>query len=214
MNISSEEWSDPYKSSCYLKNAGSYPNRKLGEAVLLENLPAKATRILDLGSGDGRLIKLIKENNLGRSDIEFIALDISPPMLEALKNNFANDVSVRIIEHDLDKTLPDLGYFDAIISSFAIHHLRHSRKYSLYEEIYDMLNPLGVFCNLEHVSSISARQHIKFFNLIGESLDQEEKSDKTLSVEKQLQMLRDIGFVEVDCLWKWYEMAILIGYKN
>ncbi len=61
MNLSSEEWSDPNKSSYYLKNADSYPHRKLGEAVLLENLPAKATRILDLGSGDGRLIKLIKE---------------------------------------------------------------------------------------------------------------------------------------------------------
>jgi tRNA (cmo5U34)-methyltransferase len=84
----------------------------------------------------------------------------------------------------------------------------------LYEEIYDMLNPLGVFCNLEHVVSISIRQHIKFFNLIEEPLNQEEKTDKTLPVEKQLQMLRDIGFVEVDCLWKWYEMAMLIGYKN
>lgn len=67
---------------------------------------------------------------------------------------------------------------------------------------------------MEHVASISIRQHIKFFNLIGEPLNQEEKTDKTLPVEKQLKMLRDIGFVEVDCLWKWYEMAMLIGYKN
>ncbi|CAN5834589.1 class I SAM-dependent methyltransferase [soil metagenome] len=213
MNTSAEEWSNPDKSLNYLKNADSYSHRKLGEAVLLENLPEKASRILDIGSGDGRLIKLIKENTQIKSDIEFIALDVSPTMLVALKKNFTNDLSVRAIEHNIDRPLPNLGYFDAIISSFAIHHLKHNRKYSLYEEIYDMLNPLGVFCNLEHVSSISIRQHIKFFNLIGEPLSQEEKTDKTLSVEKQLQMLRDIGFVEVDCLWKWYEMALLIGYK-
>ena len=210
---SSAEWSDLDKSTTYLKSIDSEPHRRWGEAVLLENIPEKASRILDIGSGNGRLIKLIKENNLS-SKVEFTALDVSPIMLKELKNNFVNDSSVKIVEHDLDIKLPDLGYFDVIISSFAIHHLKHARKFTLYEEIYEMLNPLGVFCNLEHVASVSVRQHIKFFSLIGEPLDQEEKTDKTLSVEKQLHMLREIGFVEVDCLWKWYEMALLIGYKN
>jgi tRNA (cmo5U34)-methyltransferase len=214
VNTSSEEWSDPNKSFSYLKSAESESHRKWGEKVLLENIPEKTTRILDIGSGDGRLIKLIKENCPKRSNIEFVALDISPIMMERLKNNFENDPSVKMIEHDLDRTMPNLGYFDAIISSFTIHHLKHSRKYTLYEEIYDMLNPLGVFCNLEHVASISTRQHIKFFKLIEEPLYQEERTDRPMSVEKQLQMLRDIGFVEVDCLWKWYELALLIGYKN
>jgi tRNA (cmo5U34)-methyltransferase len=214
VNTSSKEWSDPKKPCSYLKSAESESHRKWGEKVLLENIPEKTTRILDIGSGDGRLIKLIKENDPKRSDIEFVALDISPTMMERLKNNFANDPSVKVIEHDLEKTVPNLGYFDAIISSFTIHHLKHSRKYTLYEEIYDMLNPLGVFCNLEHVASVSTRQHIKFFKLIEEPLYQEEKTDRPMSVEKQLQILRDIGFVEVDCLWKWYELALLFGYKN
>lgn len=43
---------------------------------------------------------------------------------------------------------------------------------------------------------------------------QEDKTNKLLSVEKQLQILRDVGFIEVDCLWKWYELALLIGFKN
>lgn len=110
--------------------------------------------------------------------------------------------------------MPDLGYFDAIISGFAIHHLGHSRKFSLYEEIYDMLNPTGVFCNLEHVSSISTRQQMKFLSSTGMLPCQEDKTNRLLSVEKQLQMLRDIGFIEVDCLWKWYELALLIAFKN
>lgn len=214
MVTSSQEWSDPNKSSYYLNRVKTYPNRSPGEAVLLGSIPETAKRILDIGSGDGRMIKLIKENFRDRLDIEFTALDISPTMLEGLENNFKNDSSVKIIKHDLDNPLPDLDYFDTIVSSFVIHHLRHKRKFSLYEEIYELLNPLGVFCNLEHVASVSARHHIKFFDLMGESLKREEKSDKTLSVEKQLQMLRDIGFVEVDCLWKWYEIALLVGYKN
>jgi tRNA (cmo5U34)-methyltransferase len=213
MYKSSDEWSDPDHSPNYLRYADSFPHRNEGEAILLENIPANATRILDIGSGSGRLIKMIKENS-HKSGIEFVALDISPTMLKSLKHNFANDTSVKVIEHDLDTSLPDLGYFDAIVTGFAIHHLRHSRKYSLYEEIYGMLNPTGVFCNLEHVSSISTRQQTRFLSSTGMVPSQEDKTNRLLSVEKQLQMLRDIGFIEVDCLWKWYEMALLIGFKN
>lgn len=213
MNKSSAEWSNPQKSLNYLKSVESFPYKKEGDTVLLQNIPVNATRILDIGSGDGRLIKMIKEN-IHRSDIEYVALDISPIMLKSLKDNFANDASVKVIEHDLDNSLPDLGYFDAIISSFVIHHLRHSRKYSLYEEINEILNPTGVFCNLEHVSSISTRQQTKFLSLTDMLPCQEDKTNRLLSVDKQLQMLRDVGFIEVDCLWKWYELALLIGFKN
>ena len=41
--------------------------------------------------------------------------------------------------------LPDLGYFDAVITGFAIHELKHEHKRELYEEIYDIINPTGVF---------------------------------------------------------------------
>jgi tRNA (cmo5U34)-methyltransferase len=213
MNKSSTEWSNRQKSLNYLKRVESFPYRKEGDTVLLQNIPENAVRILDIGAGDGHLIRMIKESS-HRSDVEFVALDISAVMLESLKDNFANDSRVKVIEHDLDDSLLDLGYFDAIISSFAIHHLRHSRKYSLYEEINDMLNPTGVFCNLEHVASISTRHQIKFLSLTGMLPCQEDKTNRLLSVEKQLQMLRDVGFIEADCLWKWYELALLIGFKN
>lgn len=82
-------------------------------------------------------------------------MDVSPRMLQKLEKNFKNDPLVKVIKHDLDQTLPDMGYFDAIMSSFTIHHIKHRRKYAFLEEMYEMLNPLGVFCNLEHVVSIS-----------------------------------------------------------
>ena len=52
-------------------------------------------------------------------------------MINSVKKNFGDDKLVRIVEHDLQDPLPELGYFDAIISSFAIHHLTHQRKYSI-----------------------------------------------------------------------------------
>lgn len=83
-------------------------------------------------------------------------------MLNAARKYFANDPYVEVIEHNLSNPLPYMGHFDAVISSFVIHHLTHERKRSLYEEIYDTLNPGGIFCNLEHVASVSKTTH-EFF---------------------------------------------------
>ena len=76
------------------------------------------------------------------------------------------------------------------------------------------LNSGGIFCNLEHVASVSLKQHIHFFKAIGHAIETDDKSDKLLSVEEQLKWLKEIGFVDVDCYWKWLEMALLAGYKT
>jgi tRNA (cmo5U34)-methyltransferase len=211
MSRSAKEWSSPQNALAYLNVADSLPHRSEGESVLTEHLPEDTKRILDLGTGDGRLIKLIKAN---RPQIEAVAIDVSPTMLRSAREHFANDSKVKIIEHDLSKPLPDdLGYFDAVVSSFAIHHLRHERKRELYEEIYDIVNPTGVFCNLEHVASPSVELHVRFLKAIGYSPEKEDRANRLLPIEIQLGWLRDTGFVEVDCFWKWLEMALLIGYK-
>ena len=133
-------------------------------------------------------------------------------MLISAREHFANDSTVKIIEHDLSQPLPDLDYFDAVVSSFAIHHLKHERKRSLYEEIYDILNPTGIFCNLEHVASPSVESHIRFLSAIGYTPGKEDKANRLLPMETQLGWFRELGFVEVDCYWKWLEIALQIGY--
>ena len=210
MSRSAKEWSSPQNALAYLNVADNLPHRTEGESVLIDHLPKNTKRVLDLGTGDGRLIKLIKDS---RPDIDAVALDVSPTMLKSAREHFANDSKVKIIEHDLSQPLSDLGYFDAIVSSFAIHHLKHERKRELYEEIYDIINPTGLFCNLEHVSSSSIGQHARFLAAISHTNKKEDYTNKLLSVEKQLQWLREIGFVDVDCYWKWLEIALLIGYK-
>jgi tRNA (cmo5U34)-methyltransferase len=211
LSSSKKEWSDSQHVLNYLNAADTIPHRSEGESVLLDNIPKNAKRILDLGTGDGRLIKLIK-SHLSNVE-EIVALDVSPIMIKAVHDNFSNDSMVKVVEHDLEFPLPDMGYFDAVISAFAIHHLKHKRKYTLYEEIYNILYPTGVFCNLEHVSSPSVNQHNRFLNAIRRSHKKEDNTNRLLSMEKQLQWLRELGFVDVDCYWKWLELALLIGYK-
>jgi ubiquinone/menaquinone biosynthesis C-methylase UbiE len=149
-----------------------------------------------------------------RPEAEAVALDFSETMLNRLRRRFAADSSVRVLAHDLDSVLPEsLGTFDAVVSSFAIHHLTHERKRSLYEEIHRLLRPGGVFCNLEHVASSTTQLHNQFLACLQVDPDEEDPSNKLLDIETQLAWLRAIGFADVDCHWKWRELALLAGVR-
>jgi len=195
----------------YLSKADSIPHRTEGEAVLLELIPAQVQRILDLGSGDGRLLALVK---IGRRSSEGVALDISPTMLAAARERFRDDPTVQVVEHNLDAPLPDLGQFDVIVSSFAIHHCADERKRTLYSEIFSALSPGGVFFNLEHVASPTAELHDRFLRALGLDEGEEDPSNKLLAVETQVRWLRDLGFQNADCHWKWLELALFGGNKT
>jgi tRNA (cmo5U34)-methyltransferase len=192
----------------YLGRADSIAHRTEGESSLLEFIPPTTRRILDLGTGDGRLLALVKREH---PNTEAVAIDFSPAMLEAAKKRFADDSSVAVLAHNLDNPLPDLGKFDAVISSFAIHHVVHERKRALYSEIHGLLNAGGAFCNLEHVASPTPSLHEQFLRQSGLTPETEDPSNQLLDIETQLLWLREIGFVDVDCHWKWRELALLAG---
>ncbi|MCX5951921.1 MAG: class I SAM-dependent methyltransferase [Cyanobacteria bacterium] len=195
----------------YLARADRIPHRTEGEAVLLEFIPQKVQRILDLGIGDGRLLALLR---IERRDAECIALDFSATMLEAARERFRGEPKIQVVEHNLDFPLPDLGRFDVIVSSFAIHHCTDERKRTLYSEIYAALSPGGVFCNLEHVAAPTAELHERFLRSLEITEADEDPSNKLVSVEAQVRWLREIGFQDVDCHWKWLELALIGGTKK
>lgn len=194
----------------YLERADGVPHRTEGEATLLEFLPERVDRVLDLGTGDGRLLALVRTARPGAAGL---GLDLNEHMLATATERFAPDADVEIRAHDLEDPLPDVGPFDAVVSSFAIHHVPDERKRALYAEVFGLLRPGGVFLNLEHVASVSPRLHDEFLGLVGVDPAKDDPSNLLAPVGDQLAWLRDIGFTEVDCHWKWRELALLAGAR-
>lgn len=83
-------WASREHAKDYLQRADSISHRHEGEAALLEFIPANAQRILDLGTGDGRLLALVWKRLREHPDVEAVALDFSPAMLETVRKRFAS----------------------------------------------------------------------------------------------------------------------------
>ena len=203
-------WSESAWAQRYLRERDDLPHRMEGFAVLTELLPASPRRVLDLGTGDGYTLGLVRSVH---PEADGVGVDFSAEMLGLARERFAGDSGVEIVEHDLDAPLPALGTFDLVVSSFAIHHCVDERKRALYGEVFELLEPGGRFLNLEHVDSATPELHVDFLAAIGKTPAEDDPSNKLVAVETQLTWLREIGFAQVDCLWKWREVALLAGVK-
>lgn len=85
-----DEWTQAEHVDRYLARADDFPHRLEGEGVLLEQVPLDVRRVLDLGTGAGRLLALLRE---GRPRMRAIGVDFSPIMLSAARERFAGDDS-------------------------------------------------------------------------------------------------------------------------
>ena len=200
-------WSDPGKAREYVERIATVPQRLAGEAALAEFLPAAPRRALDLGCGDGRLIRLVLD---GRPDVEeIVGVDNSPPMLDRARANFAGDRRVTLLPGDLREPLAAFGRFDVVTSGFAIHHLPDTRKQTLFGEVVGLLEPDGIFANLEVVESATPELQAAFEAAIGRPGGDPE--DQLAPVEDQLAWMRAAGLQQVDCMWKWRGFALMVG---
>jgi SAM-dependent methyltransferase len=194
-------------------------------------------RFLDLGCGDGVLGRALFSRY---PNAQGVLLDFSEPMLDAARQKVQTSNAVFVAQDyglpDWVKAVQSYAPFDAIVSGYSIHHQPDSRKRELYAEIYELLTPGGVFVNIEHVSSPSpwlealgdevfidnmvaynTRQGVsKSREVVAQEFhDRPHKEANILApVEVQLQWLRDIGFQQVDCYLKIFELAVFGGLRG
>jgi tRNA (cmo5U34)-methyltransferase len=193
-------------------------------------------RFLDLGCGDGTLAQAVLSTF---PNAEAVLADFSEPMLAAARDRLL-DVSCHVIQADFGnadwvRRVAEWSPFDAVVSGYAIHHQPDDRKQALYEEIFDLLAPGGVFVNVEHVAPATARVSALSNDLFVDSLtannrrlggdksreqiasDYVHRPDKDANilapVEDQCAWLRTIGFEDVDCYFKVFELAVFGGRR-
>lgn len=200
-------WQDAGKVDEYVERVGRLAARAAGDAELVESLPDEVDRVLDLGCGDGRLLEVVVR---ARPQLSVaVGLDNSPPMIERGRRRFGGDERVRIADCDLSRPLPSLGTFDVVVSGFAIHHLAHERKQTLFGEVTAMLRPGGVFANLEVVRCATPALQDEFYRRIERPGGDPE--DVLAGVEEQLAWMREADLDDVDCYWRWRGFALLVG---
>lgn len=222
---------------------GAIPLAKEQIDCLLRVIALTQTKVesfLDLGCGNGILGRAIADHY---PQAQGIFIDISESMLTEAQGKFpktGHDQQYQFLLQDFGnqdwlKVLGDRKQFDVIVSGFAIHHQPDARKKEIYQEIYNLLNPGGVFLNLEHVASHSELGEKAFDQLFVDALfayhrqaapnqsrqaiaenyysRHDQNANILTLVETQCDWLREIGFSDVDCFLKLFEIALFGGIK-
>lgn len=196
--------------------------------ILAESIPFKKAsplKILDIGCGTGTLAEILK---LNFPFAEITCIDFSDNMLEIAKNKLKKYPDVRLFKSDFHKFKPETKY-DVVVSSFALHHIENDfKKVETYRKIFNSLNKNGIFLNADIV--LGANEQIenlsfeKWKQFLGENFSDNEiendllpryqTGDNPSKLFNHLKWLRDIGFMEVETIWKYYGFTIFAGIKN
>lgn len=158
-------WADGYDRDVAASDAeGTYPfagyHALLGRIyrAVREGVPTGGA-VLDVGFGTGTLLKRLYDDGYNVTGIDF-----SESMIEAAKAkmmigipdgvpygaesvNSRRRAEARLFLHDLGAGLPDAvleGRFDAIIATYALHHLEETAHSAMLAALFRLLKPGGL----------------------------------------------------------------------
>jgi tRNA (cmo5U34)-methyltransferase len=193
-----------------------------GTAVSLAALTANSPTILDLGAGTGLMSSLLLKK-YPRARITLI--DISEGMLDIAKIRFQGNPNISFIAADYSN-YDYTEHYDLVVSSLSIHHLEDAEKKGLYQKIYSIMHDNSIFINADQVLGrtpyIEQTYTSDWRNKVEASgLSQDElssaylrmKLDKMATLDQQLNWLNEIGFADVDCVYKYYNFSIMFARK-
>ncbi len=193
----------------------------------------KRINILDLGCGDGIVTHGLLEID---DSMSATLIDGSEDMLNKAKERLKGFHNIHYIKASFQEILnKDIlqKQYDFIVSSLAIHHLTMDEKISLFKKVFTCLHPEGYFLNIDVVLSPDENLEKWYILLWKEWIDERKKSsgvegdffddiidryknnkdNKPDTLENQLNALKDIGFRNVDCFYKYGIFSMYGGRK-
>jgi SAM-dependent methyltransferase len=164
-------------------------------------------RFLDIGCGAGAMSDLVLGSLPGS---EAVLVDFSEPMLARALAALADHAGRwQAIRGDLNDpawrdALP-AGRYDAIVSGLAIHHLPPERKRTLFAELLALLEPGGMFVNMDYVAIDGPLRGLFDEEMLAAAVRDDRERGGTHS-EHDLDLDDDVHF-------KWAEAAIYGGVR-
>jgi tRNA (cmo5U34)-methyltransferase len=177
--------------------------------------------VLDLGAGTGLLAEAVRASV---PSCDLVLMDHSEEMLAKAQERFEPDARVSYLVSEF-ASLDGNHAFDAVVSALAIHHLEDSDKQALFVRVKNALRPGGVFVNVEQVCApredteeLYDEMHVAHVQRAGTTTKEWAAArdrmmfDKPASMYSQLRWMEDAGFQAVDCLYKNFRFATIVGW--
>lgn len=181
-------------------------------------------RILEIGVGTGnltnRLLQEFPQTSLVGIDLVEDYIIQAKQKLSVFEDRIKLSVK-DVIDFDF------IENYDLVITSYVFHHIENNTKSSIYKKIYTHLNPDGMFVNADFVDSSSSyfsnlfdQLRMEYMRSRGFNEDsiksyytEHRKLETPMPIEEQITLLSQIGFRDVECFWKYLNLAVFGGIK-
>ena len=187
----------------------------------------KIKKVLDIGCGAGNsTIKLAQQ--ISHFDCDLV--DLSLPMLEKAHERISelNLGKIKTYQGDFREIKLPNGKYDVILASAVLHHLRNDHDWeSTFRKIYLLTAPFGsvwitdlISHENEEVKSLMWTRYGEYLCSVGGEKYKEkvfkyiEMEDSPRPVTYQLDLLRRVGFKQVELLHKNSCFAAFGAFKN
>ena len=173
---------------------------------------AEGSRVLDLGCGTGLELEEYFVLNPGAA---VTGIDLSDVMLKALKAKFPDKNLTLVRASYFDVPLGN-GLYDAAVSVESLHHFPAGMKASLYEKLHSALTEKGVFVLTDYFAESDEMEKEYFQNLAALKREQGLPDDvfyhydTPLTVEHEMDVLREAGFRDVRIMKQWGESTYTV----